>query len=71
MINKPPPSKGLNIWIPAIIPMRGGGLFIRGLGYHCMWEGRCMSDRVMPAGATWPALVLASLLVRVALKESK
>ena len=30
-----------------------------------------MSDSVMPAGATWPASVLASLLVRVALKESK
>ena len=33
MINKPPPFKGLDIMIPAIIPMKGRGLLITGLGY--------------------------------------
>ena len=32
MINKPPPFKGLNIRIPIIIPMKGKGLLVRGLG---------------------------------------
>ena len=33
MINKPPPLKGLNIEIPIIITIEGGGLLIMGLHY--------------------------------------
>ena len=40
MINKPPLFKGLNLRIPIIIPIRGGGLLIRGLGYFLQY-GRC------------------------------
>ena len=32
MINTPPPRKGLNIRIPILIPSKGRGLLIRGLG---------------------------------------
>ena len=38
MINKPPPLKGLNIEIPIIITIEGGGLLIMGLHYTCNKE---------------------------------
>ena len=33
MTNQPPPFKALNISIPSIIPVKGRGLLITGLGY--------------------------------------
>ena len=33
MINKHPPVNGFSIRIPIIIPLKGGGLLIGGLGY--------------------------------------
>ena len=52
MINEPLPFKGLNIRIPIIIPIKGRGLLIMGLGYTdsldlrlCEVSGNLISDR--------------------------
>ena len=50
MINKPTDFKRLNIRIPTIIPIKGRGLLIRGLGYLHHRTGLFIYAKLLPRG---------------------